>query len=219
MFVKDYIIKDYPVLKSFDTATGALAAMERLKARHLPVVSKGIYRCLLSCKDLPAMDPQAMIGEEPTHFAPSIGEAKHLHEAVAKLVRHNLGFLPVVSPEGKYLGVVTRARMLEELSNLCHSDAPGSVLVIETLPKDYALSDIARVTEAHNAHVLSLLSSIDSLTGCTVTTLKIDLEDPTPVVRSFERFNYTVLHCSGETGIDNDSLRDKINEAMYYMQM
>ena len=121
-----------------------------------------------------------------------------------------------VTEDGRLLET---ARMLEELSNLCHSDASGSVLVIETLPKDYALSDIARVTEAHHAHVLSLLSAIDSHTGRMITTLKIDLEDPTPVVRSFERFNYTVLHCSGGAGIDNESLRDKINEAMHYMQM
>ncbi|GHV50444.1 hypothetical protein FACS1894181_11010 [Bacteroidia bacterium] len=98
-------------------------------------------------------------------------------------------------------------------------NAPGTVLVLETLPIDYALSDIARVTEAHHAHVLSLLASIDNQTGRMIITLKIDLEDPTPVVRSFERFNYTVLHCSGGMGIDNESLRDKINEAMHYMQM
>ena len=34
----------------------------------------------------------------------------------------------------------------------------------------------------------------DKDTGRLLITLKIDLEDASPVIRSFERFNYTVLY-------------------------
>ena len=64
MLVKDFITKELPVLKSFDTGGYALALMDDFKLKHLPLLSEGIYRCLISEKDLLAMpDPAATIGE------------------------------------------------------------------------------------------------------------------------------------------------------------
>lgn len=62
------------------------------------------------------------------------------------------------------------------------------------MPQDYSMTDIARLIEANNAHVLSLLSYTDKTTGRLHLIIKIDLEDVSPVIRSFERFNYTVLY-------------------------
>jgi len=39
MLVKDFITKEIPVLKSFDTAEYALALMEDFKLKHLPLLS------------------------------------------------------------------------------------------------------------------------------------------------------------------------------------
>jgi CBS domain-containing protein len=218
MLVKDFITKDYPVLKSFDTAEYGLSLMDELKVEHLPVVVDDGYQCLLSDKDLQAMRAEDTIGE-PVMFAPSISEAGYLHEIVARLARYHLSLLPVVSSEGKYLGVITRNRMIEELANLCNADAPGSVIVLEMLPQDYALSDIARITEANHAHVLNLLSTTDKNTGRMTLILKIDLEDATPVIRSFERFNYTVLYHFRREGIVDEVFQQRMDEFIYYMTM
>lgn len=50
MLVKDFITKELPVLKSFDTGEYALALMDDFKLKHLPLLSEGIYRCLISEK-------------------------------------------------------------------------------------------------------------------------------------------------------------------------
>ena len=64
MLVKDFITKEIPVLKSFDTAEYALALMEDFKLKHLPLLSDSAYQCLVSEKDLLALpDPSATIGE------------------------------------------------------------------------------------------------------------------------------------------------------------
>ena len=39
MLVKDFITKEIPVLKSFDTGEYALTLMDDYKLKHLPVVS------------------------------------------------------------------------------------------------------------------------------------------------------------------------------------
>ena len=185
MLVKDFITKEIPVLKSFDTAEYALALMEDFKLKHLPLLSDNAYQCLVSEKDLLALpDPSATIGE-PVLFAPAISENGHLHEALAMITRYGLSLLPVVSVDGTYLGAITRDRLVE----------------------------------ANNAHVLNLLSHQDKDTGRLLITLKIDLEDASPVIRSFERFNYTVLYHFMEKGMVDDMLQQRMNELLHYMNM
>ena len=211
MLVKDFITKEVPVLKSFDTAEYALALMEDFKLKHLPLLSDSAYQCLVSEKDLLAMpDPSATIGD-PVLFAPAISEDGHLHEALAMITRYGLSLLPVVSVDGTYLGAITRDRLVDALSELCNAEAAGGVIVLEMMPQDYSLTDIARF--------LNLLSHQDKDTGRLLITLKIDLEDASPVIRSLERFNYTVLYHFMEKGMVDDMLQQRMNELLHYMNM
>ncbi|MDH6305802.1 CBS domain-containing protein [Parabacteroides sp. PF5-5] len=220
MLLKDFITKDFPVLKSFDTGEYALSMMDELKVKQLPCVDNdGIYKSLLSEKELLVLpDLSAPIGE-PSLFAPGITEQGHLHEVIARMSRYKLCLLPVVNDEGKYVGVFTRDRLIDALAEFCSVEAPGSIIILEMFPQDYVLSDIARIVEANNAHVLNLLNSVDQDTGRLHITIKIDLDDATPVIRSFERFNYTVLYHYMEKGMVDEVLQQRMNELLYYMNL
>lgn len=52
MLAKDFITKEIPVLKSFDTGKYGLSLMDEFKLHHLPVVTDGVYQILVSEKDL-----------------------------------------------------------------------------------------------------------------------------------------------------------------------
>ena len=219
MLAKDFITKGMPVLKSFDTITYALTLMDDLKLKHLPLLKDNIYVCLVSEKDLLAIpDPMATIGE-PVLFAPSILENGHLHEALASLSRYGLSLLPVLSLDGNYLGVITREHIVDILAEWCNAETEGSVIVLTMMPQDYSLADIARLVESNNAHVLNLLSCQDKVTGRLTITLKIDLEDASPVIRSLERFNYEVSYHFMKKGTVDDMLRRRMNELLHYMNM
>ncbi len=105
------------------------------------------------------------------------------------------------------------------LSELFHDELPGSVIVLEVMQRDYSLMDIARIIESNNAHVLGLLTSPNKKTGSLRLIIKIDLEDATPVIRSFERFNYTVRYYYMERGMVDDMLQQRMNELLYYMNI
>lgn len=219
MLVKDFITKDIPVLKSFDTAEYALSLMDDLKLKHLPLVDNGVYKTLVSEKDLTEMTtPSDPIGE-PVQFAPALTENSHLHAALALMARYGLCLLPIVDEEGIYKGAITREKMIEALAELCSADVDGSVIALELLPQDYVLSDIARIVESNNAHVLNLLTQTDKDTGRLLVTIKIDLEDASPVIRSFERFNYNILYHFTEQGIADEVLQKRMDELFYYMNM
>ncbi len=219
MLAKDFITNEVPVLKSFDIGEYGLSLMEEFKLHHLPVVKDGVYQSLVSEKDLLEMDdPAAPIGDQ-VFFAPSVYDTGHLYEVMALLSRYKLSLLPVVDHEGRYLGVITHQRMIEAVTDLCCAGDPGSILVLEMLPQDYVLSDIARLVEDNNARILNVFSMPDPETGRLAITLKINLVDASPVLRSFERFNYTVLYHFMETGIVDDVLQQRMDELLFYMNM
>lgn len=219
MLVKDFITKEPPVLKSFDTGEYALALMDDFKLKHLPLLRDGMYRSLVSEKELLAMpDPSETIGDS-TFFAPSVQEDTHIHEALSLITRYQLSLLPVINAQGEYLGTITRDKLIDILSELCNAEAAGSVFVLEVNPQDYSLTDIARLIESNNAHVLNVLSYTDKDTGRLRLIIKIDLEDASPVIRSFERFNYTVLYYFMEKGMVDDLLQQRMEELVHYMNI
>lgn len=219
MWVKDFITKDIPVLKSFDTGEYAMGLMEDWKVKQLPLLKDNLYHSLISEKDLLELPQLSDQVGDSVLFAPALADSGHLHAALSMMTKYGLSILPVIDSEGVYLGVLTRDKMLDALAQLCSANEAGSVVTLELLLQDYVLSDIARIVESNNGHIINLLSYTDPDTGRLIITLKIDLIDIMPVIRSFERFNYTLLYYSMEEGIVDDVLQKRMDELLYYMNM
>jgi hypothetical protein len=85
--------------------------------------------------------------------------------------------------------------------------------------KDYTLTEIARIIESNNAHVMSL-SVLPVSDGSTVlVSIKLDISDLTHVLRSFERFNYNVVYYYMKEGEINDIQRERLQELLFYLNM
>jgi FOG: CBS domain len=219
MLAKDFITKDIPVLKSFDTVEYALSLMDDFKLRHLPVVDDGVFIGLLSERELMSVPSSDSKINTQALFSPSITELSHLHEVLAFMARYQLTLLPVVAVDGQYYGAIILEKMMEVLADLSNAEAEGSVIVLEVSPQDYSLTDIARIVESNNAHILNVFSSLDKDTDKLQITLKIDIEDASPVIRSFERFNYSVLFHFMNKGMVDELLQQRMTELLHYMNM
>lgn len=219
MLAKDFITKDIPVLKSFDTVEYALTLMDDFKLKHLPIIQDSVYQGIISERELLAVpNPSSAIGS-PVLFCPCILENGHLHEALSLLTRYKITLLPVVTAEGKYCGSITRENFIDLISELSNAETAGSVLVLEIVPQDYSLADISRIVESNNARILNVFTRIDKDTDRLLVILKIDMEDASPVIRSFERFNYTVLYHFMEKGMVDELLQQRMNELLHYMNL
>ena len=131
MRIKDFITDETPTLKSVDTALDGLDMMDDFKLRHLPLLEGGKYLCLVSERDLLAMDDlDAPIGK-PLLMAPSLRPEAYLHEAMALVARYDLTLLPVVGEEGKYVGAIRVERLLREVARWCGAVEEGGVVVLD----------------------------------------------------------------------------------------
>ena len=119
----------------------------------------------------------------------------------------------------KDIRTITREELFDQLSEASSMEMSGSLVVLEVTPRDYSLAEIARLVEVNHAHVLRMLSHEDRETGRLLITLQIDLEDASPVIRSFERFDYTVLYHFMKRGLVDDLLRQRVDEVLHYMEM
>jgi hypothetical protein len=99
------------------------------------------------------------------------------------------------------------------------SEAENSLIILEVPPKDYTLTEIARIVESNNAHVMAL--SLMPISGGAVllVSLKLDVDDLTSVLRSFERFNYNVVYYFMKEGEVTDTQKKRLDELLYYLEM
>ncbi len=218
MIASELISYDIPPLKLSDTGVKALDWMEEFKTSDLPVVENNKYVGLIGESEiLDRNDIDDKISDYNLAFkTPSIHEGKHMFEAVSLIVQHDVGVLPVVDSDEKYLGVITPRNILEYFSKAISVSNAGSILTLEVNIKDYSLSEISRMVESDDANIMaSFITSHADSTKLEVT-LKINKTEISRILHTFERFNYTVLASYNESEYHKD-LQGKYDEFMRFL--
>ncbi len=221
MLVKDFITKEIPVLKSFDTGEYALALMDDNKVKHLPLLEDNTnYRGIVSERELLSRtDLSRPLSDLNFIDSDWIRPEAHLLEALSMMARKRLSLLPVVSIDNEYIGSVTQEGLVMAMSDFCQADAAGSIIILEVLPMDYSVVDIAHLVESNHAHITGLFTQVESSTGRLLVTLKVDQEDASAIIRTFVRFNYVVLWHFMKNGIVDDIFQQRMNELIHYLKI
>ena len=96
MLVKDFITKEIPVLKDYDTVEYALNLMDELKVKQLPLVTgNGLYRGLVEEKALLEVPLLTIPLSDASLLDVSIPGDASLHESLSLMARYGLSLLPV----------------------------------------------------------------------------------------------------------------------------
>ncbi|MDR2086419.1 MAG: hypothetical protein LBP72_04505 [Dysgonamonadaceae bacterium] len=111
------------------------------------------------------------------------------------------------------------AALMEKLNEFSNMGNDGALIVLEVNPHDYVLSQIVHLVEQNNATVLHVFSYLEEKTSKQIVILKIDLGDASSVLRSFERFNYSVRYYLQKQVFNDETLRNRLGELMYYLEM
>lgn len=99
------------------------------------------------------------------------------------------------------------------------SENENSLIILEIPLKDYLLTEIARIVESNNAHIIAL--SVFPISGNSelLVSLKLNISDLSTVLRSFERFNYNVVYYYMKEGEVTDIQKERLDELLYYLDM
>lgn len=220
MHAQDLIAPDLPPLRMQDDIGRALDWMEEFKVSHLPVVDNMRLVGWVTDRELvDRNDPLGSVGSVMERVeVPFVRAGQHIYDVVRLFSERGLTVVPVLDDLGQYLGAVHEHATLRALSQLMGIEEPGSVVVLEMNQNDYSLNLIARIVEGEDARLLSVYSRNLPDSMRMEVTLKINREDISAVLRSFERFDLYVRSSYQSSKLHED-LRSRYEELMRYINL
>jgi acetoin utilization protein AcuB len=221
MKVKDNILNDIVPIKMVDNVSSILSKMEELKFVHLPVTDEEqTFLGLINEDDLLEAENDSDPLSKHKHFlrAYSIPEKANLFEALKVVGLGNLSLLPVINDGQDYLGYLSPLEIIQDMGRQLTFTEPGSVLVLEIPTRDYQLSQIAQLVEAEDARIIGFHLTTSEQSDMLHLSLKINQKDLSTILKSFERYNYTILMVFHESLFD-DTLADRYESFMNYLKV
>lgn len=221
MLLTDLISQEVPILSPTDSYAYAQSLCDASGLQQLPLVDNGQYLALLGKKDLHLIEEQTADELKAGffgHFKPAVSVNAHPFEALRILHMHDLSIVPVIMEHFEYAGAITKDALLKYLIENISIDINGGIIILEMEPRNYSLSEIARICENEQVLVISSQLRTNVETAKLEVTIKTNRTDLSAVVQSFERHNYNVLDTYGDQELENDIV-DRYKLLMTYINM
>ncbi|HEY8919573.1 MAG TPA: CBS domain-containing protein, partial [Chitinophaga sp.] len=149
----------------------------------------------------------------------AIQENAHFYEALKVFYDQKMCALPVISKDNEYLGILTKDNLLAVLAQYNGVKEPGGILSLEIEPRDYSLSEIARIAESNDVTLLSVNTITNPATGRLEVLLKTNRQELQPLVATFERFKYYVVKYTITAEDEEDTLKKNYDLFMNYISI
>ncbi|MEN8247743.1 MAG: CBS domain-containing protein [Bacteroidota bacterium] len=221
MIAKELINQMIPPLKVTDTAAYAIVWMEEFRTKELPVVKNGKFLGLIN-------EEQILDSNDDTRLISNcdircdhcfVHENQYFYDILKTAIDNKVELVGVVNDEDRFVGVITIQDTITAFAQTTPVHAPGSVVVLSMDSRDYSLSELSRFVEENHARILSSSVKQDPVDNSKIkVTLKINQQDISSIVATFERFEYKIISRFQETEI-TDTDRDRIDGLLKYLDI
>ena len=220
MLNQDVISASIPSLHLDDPVSQALDLMADFHVTHLPVIHEDKLAGLVSEDDLLNVeDDSTKLAQLRNIFSPTVAHAEAiLFEAVQLVNEFNLTVVPVVTKEGEYVGSIIATDLLKQLSKMTGTGDTGGVLVLEMDKVGFSFSELSKLVETNDAQITQLNTYSDAQTGSFFVVLRINKQEISDIVATFQRYEYQVKYYFGEELYENE-LRSNYDHLMNYLSI
>jgi acetoin utilization protein AcuB len=147
-----------------------------------------------------------------------LNEVTHIFDILKKAEGIDTYIMPVVDLKNKIIGFTSANKILKTYSYNNQILLDGGIIILELEPKNYALSEIARIVENNNAVILNTSIHFNNTTKKIEISLKINQTDLKNIQASFERYNYTILKTIHQSEYELQ-LQDRIDNLLKYLEV
>ncbi len=219
MVARDLISDSIPSIKTTDNGEDALILMEEFKISHLPVVDNGDFIGLISEADIFELkQPEEAIGKHKLSLeSPFVTEFSHVYDVAEVMTRLKLSVIPVINNEKEYVGSIIHSRVAHELAEFFALHGPGGIITLQMKEVNYSLNEISRIVEDSGARILSSSVKVENESRYYLVTLKINLEDITPVIKAFERYGYHIESYYMHNGMLDTVIQERYDSLLRYL--
>lgn len=222
MIVESYISNDIIPLKIEDSFKLSAHLMDDEKFSYFPVVKdNNLYVGLVSDKvlyELDNLDEKIFTRKDllKNYF---VYNNKTIFDATSIVLEHNLDILPVIDCKHKYLGVLTIRDILEAYTSYAAVNAQGDILQLTLNCNDLCVSEISRIIENENGHIINLFVMPIKETTKIKVFIKLARMELCRVMKAFERYNYDVEYFVQSTESDDEELIKNYDLLMKYLSI
>ena len=176
-----------------DTIDTLVEACHHYGFSHLPVVEKGIYRGMVRCDDLMAIENRQENLQAHTHLLEKIYLSDRMNwtESLAVMMRNEANVLGVLDLTGKFIGI----RLLDDILNLLTEkdfvNNDGYLLVVSKLSADFSISEVAQIIESDGGKILGIM--VNETGQNTEVEVKIETDDINEIIQTFRRYDYRII--------------------------
>ena len=220
MIAIDLITYDIPPLVHTDTGEKALIWMDEFKVSHLPVLKNGNFVGLVSeTHILDKMNVSENLDVLFQHLPrPFVFSNAHLFEILSRISEFKISVIPILDEHEQYLGCTSVFELMTSIANTSSMKEKGGILVLEVNEFDYSMAQIGQIVESNDAKILSSTILSDASSTKLDITLKINQEDLTSIIRTFERYDY-VVKASFQNGAGAEDLQWRYDVLMNYLNL
>ncbi|MCF6360025.1 MAG: CBS domain-containing protein [Cyclobacteriaceae bacterium] len=221
MQASELINEMIPSLKLSDTTAHALVWMDEFRCNQLPVVHKGQFLGLIS-EDL-ILDQESEVSYikdvELECRNCRVNSSAHFFEIIKIASSNDIELIGVVNGEDEFVGVITIKDTISALSQTLAVQAKGAILIISLKSIDYSLSEISRIVELEGYKILSSSIKNDEANSEKIKlTLKVNSEDVSRLVATFERFDFKVIS-QLQNKEDGESDKERLDILFKYLDI
>lgn len=220
MLIEQLISPDVPTLLPSDTGSKALSMMEEAHLTQLPMVKDQLYLGLIQETDVLDWETpeHALDSADFMNYRPAVSVAGHPFDALRMVSEQNLNIVPVIDQSSHYVGAITRDDLLKYIADSSGVDEPGGIIILQLEPRQYSLSEIARIAESEDVTIMASALSTNRETGAIEVTLKTNRTNLEALVSSFQRHDYEVRDVYGAQS-GREEVMDRYRSLMNYINM
>ncbi|MEN9949748.1 MAG: hypothetical protein RLY85_500 [Bacteroidota bacterium] len=210
---------DFQVLNVHDTVAQAIETMEAEQVFTLPVLDGQQFLGVVELDDLESASLQDELETlQPLFLKVSVRTGDHFIQALRLRSKYQLDIVPVLNEQQEWEGVIESARLLDQASQLLGAEETGSMLVLGMSRTDYAPGEINRLVESNDATIMNMNAVTDPASGMLQVMIRINKEDISGIIATFQRYEYKVLYHYGEEAFDN-SLQNNLEHLFNYLNI
>lgn len=220
MQIGTFINPNVPCLEAESTIAEALNIMDQTEFKALPVVSEEKLVAFVTENNLlDAPDDSLSLQTVFKNILPPfVLTNAHPYEAAVLMASLNIRLLPVIDEKEKYSGAVTLGDLFNYFFGKSSLTRPGGIIILEMMPMDYSLSEIARICESCDATILNVQTFAVEDSALLEVTIKVNIKELQALKAAFERYEYTIKEIFGMLP-SQDDLIDRYRLLMNYINM
>ena len=155
---------------------------------------------------------------EPSASATPVATADaSLSRLLSLMLDSPSGTVAISGREGES-GIITAMQLLDACASMMPQRPESSTITLTCAPGEFLASAVARAVEDVDAHLLDM-NTLPSADGLLRVVLRVSRIDPAPVVRSLERYGFTVSAAEGDFNTDHDLALSRLEELRRYFDL